>query len=119
MPPLVERRYLGQVSRTSGIVLSTGPTGSGKTTTLYATLAWLSATNAGGQARGCELNILTIEDPVEYDLSGPGDGSTATAASGTTATGSGGLSISQTQVDRRRTSRSSPVFATSSARTPT
>src|SRR6266404_1892184 len=64
MPPQVEQKYLAQISRTSGIVLSTGPTGSGKTTTLYTTLAWISATNAGGLARGCELNMLTIEDPV-------------------------------------------------------
>jgi len=42
-----------------GIFLVTGPTGSGKTTTLYASLARLDAT---------ELNIMTVEDPVEYDL---------------------------------------------------
>ncbi|HYE02524.1 MAG TPA: ATPase, T2SS/T4P/T4SS family, partial [Phycisphaerales bacterium] len=84
MPPEMERRYLAQVSRTSGIVLSTGPTGSGKTTTLYTTLAWISATNAGGHARGCELNMMTVEDPVEYDLS------------------SSGLAISQTQVDPKK-----------------
>jgi general secretion pathway protein E len=87
MPQDVERRYLAQVSRTSGIVLSTGPTGSGKTTTLYATLAWMSTTNAGAQARGCELNMMTVEDPVEYDL-----------ATG----GKAGLSISQTQVDPKK-----------------
>jgi general secretion pathway protein E len=84
MSPALERKYLAQVSRTSGIVLSTGPTGSGKTTTLYATLAWISATNAGAQARGCELNMMTVEDPVEYDLSGSG------------------LSVSQTQVDPKK-----------------
>jgi general secretion pathway protein E len=83
MPEVLERRYLAQVSRTSGMVLSTGPTGSGKTTTLYATLAWISASNAGGQARGCELNMMTIEDPVEYDLSA-------------------GVSVSQTQVDPKK-----------------
>lgn len=87
MPPEVERRYLAQVSRTSGIVLSTGPTGSGKTTTLYTTLAWLSTTNAGGQSRGCELNMMTVEDPVEYDLSTGGRAS---------------LSVSQTQVDSKK-----------------
>ncbi|MCE7974332.1 MAG: type II secretion system protein GspE [Leptolyngbya sp. PLA1] len=87
MPPELEGRYLAQVSRTSGIVLSTGPTGSGKTTTLYTTLAWLSTTNAGGQARGCELNMMTVEDPVEYDLS---------------AGGASGLSVSQTQVDLKK-----------------
>lgn len=84
MPPAVERRYLAQVSRTSGIVLSTGPTGSGKTTSLYATLAWVSQTNAGGSVRGCELNMMTVEDPVEYDLSGSG------------------LAVSQTQVDPKK-----------------
>jgi general secretion pathway protein E len=44
-----------------GIVLITGPTGSGKTTTLYAALSRLDAT---------ALNIMTVEDPVEYDLDG-------------------------------------------------
>ena len=44
-----------------GIVLITGPTGSGKTTTLYAALSRLDA-NA--------LNIMTVEDPIEYDLDG-------------------------------------------------
>ncbi|MCC6321907.1 MAG: type II/IV secretion system protein [Phycisphaerales bacterium] len=89
MPAPVERRYLAATGRTSGIVLSTGPTGSGKTTTLYTTLAWIASMNAGGSARGCELNMMTIEDPVEYDLSGPG------------MTG-GMLSVSQTQVDPRK-----------------
>ena len=87
MPAAVERRYLAQVSKTSGIVLSTGPTGSGKTTTLYATLAWVSQTNAGGSVRGCELNMMTVEDPVEYDLSGAGGA---------------GLAVSQTQVDPKK-----------------
>ena len=84
MPAVIERHYLSQSSKTSGIVLSTGPTGSGKTTTLYTTLAWVSATNAGGVARGCELNMMTVEDPVEYDLS------------------STGLTVSQTQVDPKK-----------------
>jgi general secretion pathway protein E len=97
MPPEVERAYLEQVSRTSGIVLSTGPTGSGKTTTLYATLAWVSSTNTqggvggvGGPARGCELNMMTVEDPVEYDLSG------------SLGVGGAGLAVSQTQVDPKK-----------------
>src|SRR5690606_4267559 len=47
----------------NGIVLVTGPTGSGKTTTLYAGLALL---NDGGR------NILTVEDPVEYAIDGVG-----------------------------------------------
>lgn len=46
-----------------GIVLVTGPTGSGKTTTLYSALARLDASTT---------NILTVEDPIEYDLSGIG-----------------------------------------------
>ncbi len=49
--------------RTSGIVLVTGPTGSGKTTTLYAVLADINTP---------ELNIITIEDPVEIQLEGIG-----------------------------------------------
>jgi general secretion pathway protein E len=44
-----------------GIVLITGPTGSGKTTTLYSALSRLDAT---------ALNIMTVEDPIEYDLDG-------------------------------------------------
>ncbi|TWI63098.1 general secretion pathway protein E [Pseudoduganella lurida] len=46
-----------------GIVLVTGPTGSGKTTTLYAALSLLNST---------ATNILTVEDPIEYDLAGVG-----------------------------------------------
>ncbi len=46
-----------------GIVLVTGPTGSGKTTTLYAALSCIDAT---------VTNIMTVEDPVEYDLDGIG-----------------------------------------------
>jgi general secretion pathway protein E len=44
-----------------GILLVTGPTGSGKTTTLYAALSRLDAS---------ALNIMTVEDPIEYDLDG-------------------------------------------------
>ena len=46
-----------------GIVLVTGPTGSGKTTTLYAALSRLDSTT---------LNMVTVEDPIEYDLDGVG-----------------------------------------------
>jgi general secretion pathway protein E len=49
------------IERPHGILLVTGPTGSGKTTTLYACLAEINSP---------ELNILTIEDPVEYQLEG-------------------------------------------------
>ena len=53
--------YQNMVNSSSGIILVTGPTGSGKTTTLYASLAEID-----NEAR----NIITIEDPVEYKLSG-------------------------------------------------
>jgi general secretion pathway protein E len=51
------------INKPNGIVLVTGPTGSGKTTTLYSCLASI---NTPG------LNILTVEDPIEYELSGIG-----------------------------------------------
>jgi len=51
------------IARPHGIVLVTGPTGSGKTTTLYAALARLEAATS---------NIMTVEDPIEYDLPGVG-----------------------------------------------
>ena len=51
------------IRRPHGIVLVTGPTGSGKTTTLYAALSRLDAKT---------LNIMTVEDPIEYDLDGIG-----------------------------------------------
>ena len=49
------------ISKRSGLILVTGPTGSGKSTTLYATLSTLNSR---------EINIMTIEDPVEYQLAG-------------------------------------------------
>jgi len=55
------RPYQNMVNSSGGIILVTGPTGSGKTTTLYASLAEID-----NEAR----NIITIEDPVEYKLSG-------------------------------------------------
>jgi len=55
------RRYRELIDRPHGILLVTGPTGSGKTTTLYASLAKLDAVS---------LKILTVEDPVEYQLGG-------------------------------------------------
>jgi general secretion pathway protein E len=51
------------VHKPHGIFLVTGPTGSGKTTTLYASLAELNSH---------EINILTVEDPIEYNLPGIG-----------------------------------------------
>lgn len=49
------------VRKPHGIIFVTGPTGSGKTTTLYSALAELNR---------AEVNILTVEDPIEYDLAG-------------------------------------------------
>jgi general secretion pathway protein E len=55
---------VGRLIRQShGIILVTGPTGSGKTTTLYAALSTINST---------ERNIITIEDPIEYQLEGVG-----------------------------------------------
>ena len=49
------------VSNPNGIILNTGPTGSGKTTTLYAILSSINQPN---------INIITIEDPIEYQIKG-------------------------------------------------
>ena len=51
------------INSTQGLILVTGPTGSGKSTTLYSILKEVSRPH---------LNILTAEDPVEYDLEGVG-----------------------------------------------
>jgi MSHA biogenesis protein MshE len=61
MPPDMLARYRKLIHKPSGMVLVTGPTGSGKTTTLYATLNELNST---------ENKIITVEDPVEYRLPG-------------------------------------------------
>jgi MSHA biogenesis protein MshE len=61
MPPRVMERFRHAISRPSGIVLVTGPTGSGKTTTLYAAL---------NELNNPEVKIITVEDPVEYRLPG-------------------------------------------------
>lgn len=86
MPPEVQQALLDRASRSHGILLVTGPTGSGKTTTLYSLLRRI----AGGDAkwnpgvvglespgrrtasRAGELNVMTIEDPIEYELSTTG-----------------------------------------------
>jgi len=57
----ISKPYNRMVHSNGGIILVTGPTGSGKTTTLYASLAEIDH-----EAR----NVITIEDPVEYKLSG-------------------------------------------------
>ena len=56
-------RFERLIEQPHGIILVTGPTGSGKTTTLYAALSRLDATRS---------NIMTVEDPIEYELSGVG-----------------------------------------------
>ncbi len=63
MPPALLQQVDGLIARPHGIVLVTGPTGSGKSTTLYAALSRLDAR---------ERNIMTIEDPIEYELEGIG-----------------------------------------------
>ncbi len=55
--------FINALSKQNGIILVTGPTGSGKTTTLYASLLKLNTE---------ERNIITVEDPVEYQLKGIG-----------------------------------------------
>ncbi|MFG0260714.1 MAG: GspE/PulE family protein [Phycisphaerales bacterium JB041] len=94
MPASVESTFLRCAGRASGIVLVTGPTGSGKTTTLYTTLRWLAARGEGKGQHAvaedterhaeCGLNIMTVEDPIEYEL--------ATA----------GIAISQSQVNTKK-----------------
>ena len=54
-------RYLQGVQQPNGIILISGPTGSGKTTTLYSTLQILNESSR---------NVMTIEDPIEYTLEG-------------------------------------------------
>jgi type II secretory ATPase GspE/PulE/Tfp pilus assembly ATPase PilB-like protein len=53
--------FLTQIARPNGMVIVTGPTGSGKTTTLYAFLKKIATS---------EIKIITIEDPIEYHLAG-------------------------------------------------
>jgi len=57
------RRFEALIAQPHGIILVTGPTGSGKTTTLYAALSRLDAATS---------NIMTVEDPIEYELPGVG-----------------------------------------------
>lgn len=61
LPPAPLDEFRGLARRAHGILLATGPTGSGKTTTLYAAL---------GLRRPAEEKIITVEDPVEYHLPG-------------------------------------------------
>ncbi|MEQ8764765.1 MAG: GspE/PulE family protein [Planctomycetota bacterium] len=75
MPIEVGARFLECARRPNGIILVTGPTGSGKTTTLYSTLRRIASP---------ATNIMTIEDPIEYEL--------ATV----------GLAVSQAQVNAKK-----------------
>ncbi|MFM8609223.1 MAG: GspE/PulE family protein [Burkholderiaceae bacterium] len=59
----VLRRFEALIAQPHGIILVTGPTGSGKTTTLYAALQRLDSARS---------NIMTVEDPIEYELPGIG-----------------------------------------------
>ncbi|TYQ19734.1 UNVERIFIED_ORG: MSHA biogenesis protein MshE [Zoogloea ramigera] len=61
MPRALVEKFRAIVQRPNGLVLVTGPTGSGKTTTLYCALAELNSV---------EKKLITVEDPVEYRLSG-------------------------------------------------
>lgn len=61
MPPALLARFRKMINRPSGMVLVTGPTGSGKTTTLYSALSELNTP---------ETKVITVEDPVEYRLPG-------------------------------------------------
>jgi general secretion pathway protein E len=63
MPNEILDKFIELINKPNGILLVTGPTGSGKTTTLYSGLHKLDRK---------KLNILTVEDPVEYDLDGVG-----------------------------------------------
>ncbi|MFE8049569.1 type II secretion system ATPase GspE [Brenneria goodwinii] len=63
MSERLQRQMHDLIHRPHGIILVTGPTGSGKSTTLYAALKQLNA---------AERNIMTVEDPIEYELDGIG-----------------------------------------------
>ncbi len=59
MPNYIQEKFRRDITKPNGIVLVTGPTGSGKTTTLYSALTYLNKP---------DTKIITLEDPVEYEL---------------------------------------------------
>ena len=59
----IYKSFVHLITRPHGIIMVSGPTGSGKTTTLYAALSRINSP---------DINILTVEDPVEYQLAGVG-----------------------------------------------
>lgn len=59
MPPKIDEKFRELIGMSEGMILVTGPTGSGKSTTIYAALSEINGTNK---------KIITIEDPVEYQL---------------------------------------------------
>ncbi len=61
MPSDLLKSFKSLISHTEGIILVTGPTGSGKTTTLYSAISEILTD---------EINIMTIEDPIEYKIKG-------------------------------------------------
>ena len=63
LPPKLYEEWTKLISQKHGVILVTGPTGSGKSTLLYASILAINTT---------DINILTIEDPVEYKLAGIG-----------------------------------------------
>jgi len=85
MPEDVERAFKLECLRSNGLILVTGPTGSGKSTTLYTTLRWIAERRRDASPdAGASLNIMTIEDPIEFALDSPG------------------VEISQSQVNNRK-----------------
>ncbi len=60
-PPRLLKILMDEIARPNGLLLTTGPTGSGKTTTLYSFLR---------KSQSPEMKIITIEDPIEYHLEG-------------------------------------------------
>lgn len=61
VPEVIIKKLQEAGSKSQGMIIVTGPTGSGKTTTLYAFLQWLQDPS---------INIITVEDPVEYNIPG-------------------------------------------------